>query len=197
MDIIWYQDQHFDLDLWPWDLKINKVIYSLGASTVPSLATFRQRGQKIRSWHYLFENQQFDHDLWPCEPKINREILLSCGIHCTEFGNIQAKGFKDIEQTSIGPQTDWLTGAKQYATFFQRGHNNKKTSLKTYLCKYSITPSLYIHFAIWTVGLHGFKILYLRNYTGSPLIFCLHLTLQWATQLIKQKKFENLRADLE
>ena len=31
------------------------VIFSLGASTVPSFATFRQMGQKILSWHCLVD----------------------------------------------------------------------------------------------------------------------------------------------
>ena len=31
-----YKDQQFDLDFWPYDLKINRTIYSLGESTVLS-----------------------------------------------------------------------------------------------------------------------------------------------------------------
>ena len=51
--------RQFYLYLWPCDLKINGVIYLLGASTVlcQSLATFKQRGQKadnncrLAVWH--------------------------------------------------------------------------------------------------------------------------------------------------
>ena len=47
-----------DQQFWPWPLtmwpKISiGVIFSLGASTVPSLATFKQRGKKILSRHRL------------------------------------------------------------------------------------------------------------------------------------------------
>ena len=38
--------------------------------------------------------------------KINRGHLISVGIHSIKFGNFQAEGSKDIEQTSLGLQTD-------------------------------------------------------------------------------------------
>ena len=101
-----YKDQQFDLDLWPCDLNINRVIYSLVTSTVPSLETFEQRGQEILSGHHFYEEQKFDLDLWLCDLWVNREHLLPRGIHCTKFGNFQAKNLKEIEWTSLGLQTN-------------------------------------------------------------------------------------------
>ena len=86
------------------------VIYSLEAFTVQCLATFQHRVQEILSSQHFFKDQQFyqrpavlslTFDL-----KINREHLLSMNIHCTSFGNFQAKGSKDIEQTSLGLHTN-------------------------------------------------------------------------------------------
>ena len=47
---------------------------------------------------------------------------LPSGIHCTKFGNFQARGTckTDIKMTSLGLQNDRLKGAKQYSPFFQR-----------------------------------------------------------------------------
>ena len=89
------------LHLWPCNLKINRVIYSLGASTVPSLTTPKQMGQKILSRKHFFKDQQFNLDLWPCALKVNRGHLLPRGINCTRFGNFQAKGSRDIEWTKF------------------------------------------------------------------------------------------------
>ena len=73
-----------------WPQKTIGVIYSLGASTVTSLATFKQNGQKILSrQHFFFKDQQLDLDLCPSDLKINRVHLLGRGIHCTKFGNFQ------------------------------------------------------------------------------------------------------------
>ena len=80
-------------------------IYSLPTTTVCKLATSKQRGQKILSGQHLCQNQHFSLEIWPYELKINREHILSRGIHCTKFGNFQWKESKDIEQTSLGPQT--------------------------------------------------------------------------------------------
>ena len=90
------------LDHVTWKL-IGK-IYSLGETFEPSLATFKQRDQNTLSG-YLFKNHQYDLDLWPCDLKIKREHPFSRGIQCTKFGNSQAKGSKDIEQTSLGLQS--------------------------------------------------------------------------------------------
>ena len=40
----------------------------------------------------------------------------------------------------------------------------------------SITHSLDYDFFIWITGVHVFKILYLREITGNPIIFCFHCT---------------------
>ena len=53
-----------------------------------------------------------------------RSLFLCKEIHCNKFGNFQAKGSKDIEWTLLGLQTNRLTGAKQYASFFQKGGGN-------------------------------------------------------------------------
>ena len=47
------------------------------------------------------KDQQFDLDLTPgmmSDLNINKNFLLSRGIHCTKYCNIQAKGLKDIER---------------------------------------------------------------------------------------------------
>ena len=98
-----------NLHLWPCNLKINRVIYSLGASTEPSLTTSKQRGQKILSKKHFFKDQQFNLDLWPCDLKVNRGHLLPRGINCTRFGNFQAKGSRDIEWTTFFSKTNDLT----------------------------------------------------------------------------------------
>ena len=72
-----------------WLQKTIGVIYSFGASTVTSLATFKQNGQKILSRQHFLKDQQFDLDLCPCDLKNNRDHLLARGIHCTKFGNFQ------------------------------------------------------------------------------------------------------------
>ena len=46
-----------------------RVIYSLWVFTVPSFATFKQRGQKTLSGQHFFNDQQSDLDLWLCDLK--------------------------------------------------------------------------------------------------------------------------------
>ena len=71
------------------------VIYSLGASTVPSLATFKQRSQEILIRQHIFKPQQFDLDLWPHDIKIYRGHLFPRGTHFTKLpSNFQTKGSK-------------------------------------------------------------------------------------------------------
>ena len=48
---------------------------------------------------------------------MGRGHLLSRGIHCIKFCSFQEKGSKYIEQTSLGLQTDLLTGAKLYVKY--------------------------------------------------------------------------------
>ena len=82
------------------------VIHHLGASSVPSLATFKQRGQEILCGKHFLKDQLFDLDLLPRDLKINRGHLLHRGINCTKFSNFQAKGSKDIEWTPLCLQSD-------------------------------------------------------------------------------------------
>ena len=49
----------------------------LGSTAVPSLATLKQRGQKMMNGHHLYKDQDFDLHLLPRALKINREHLLS------------------------------------------------------------------------------------------------------------------------
>ena len=56
-----------------------------------------------------------DHVMW---------TYTLLGNHYTKFGNYQAKGPKDIEQPTLGLQTDQPTGAHQYAPLFQKGRKN-------------------------------------------------------------------------
>ena len=65
------------------------------------MAIFKQRDQKILSRHGFFKDQHFNFDLWPNDLKINRCHLLPIGIYCTKFGHFQAKGSRDIEQTTF------------------------------------------------------------------------------------------------
>ena len=83
---------YFQRPVWQYDLKSIGVMYSLWASTVPSLATFKHRGQIITGGLHFFKDQQFDLDLWSCGLEIDRGHLhvVPTGIHCTKFGNFQA-----------------------------------------------------------------------------------------------------------
>ena len=80
-------------------------------------------GQKVLSRIFFFKGQQFHLDLWQCDLKINRGHLLSRGIHCTKFGNFQAKRSKDIEKTSLGLQTDRQV-QNNMLPFYKGGHKN-------------------------------------------------------------------------
>ena len=95
-------------------------IYSQWTTTVSKLAASKQRGQKI------WETAQFGLEIWPHELKIDREHKLSRGIHCTKLGNFQWKESKDIEPTSLGPQTNrqpnWQV-QNNMPPFFKGGQN--------------------------------------------------------------------------
>ena len=95
--INFFKDQQFDLDLWPSDLKTKGVMYSAGASIVPSLVTFKQGDQEILSGEHFFKDQQFWHwplTMWPqnqygsCTPQeipLYQIWQLSAGIAwCTD-----------------------------------------------------------------------------------------------------------------
>ena len=77
--------------------------------------------------------------------KINRGHLFPKDMHCTKFGNFQAKGSKDIERTFLGLQTDRPTNmCKTTAPFFWRGHKKSKWPLK---CKhyYSMEIGIFLN----------------------------------------------------
>lgn len=68
------------------------------------------------SGYNLKEDQQY-------ELKIDRKHLLLMGgggVHCTKFSDFQAKGLKDIKQTSFGLQSDRSTEwMPKIAPFFE------------------------------------------------------------------------------
>ena len=118
------------------------IIYSLRATPAPSLVLIKWRGQKILSGQHsglrkVGWEECFDLDLWTCDLKINRDHLLIKGNPCTKFGIDQVKGSKDIEQTTLGLQTDRPTyrptnrptyrptdSCKTICPLFQGGHKN-------------------------------------------------------------------------
>ena len=79
------KDLQFYLDLWPCHLKINGIIYSLRAFTLPSLANFKQMGQKVFFKHLLYTDQKFNLSLWLSNQKFNREHRLSWSSTSTIF----------------------------------------------------------------------------------------------------------------
>ena len=83
-----------------------RIIYSLRATSAPSLVLIMWRGQKILSKYTICSKEWFDLDLWTCDLKINRDHLLIEGNLCTKFCFDQVKGSKDIEWTTLGLQTD-------------------------------------------------------------------------------------------
>ena len=96
-----FKDSHFDLNLWPCDLKINKGhLLSSGIHCRNFLA--KGPGQKILSGHHLYKDQQFNLDLWPCDLKINyyREHLPSRGIHYTKLENFMYRADITYTKTS-------------------------------------------------------------------------------------------------
>ena len=76
-----------------FDHKIKRGHLFPRASTVPSCARFKQRGQKILCRHFFLRPAVWP---WPCDLKINTGHLLFRSIHCTMSGNFQAQGSKDI-----------------------------------------------------------------------------------------------------
>ena len=96
-------------------------IYMLGASTVSSLGTFQQRVKRYQVDIFL-KNQQCDLVLCPCDLKINRGPLLPRDIHYAKFGNFQAKGSKDIKQTTFFSKTSCVILTFDHLTWKQWGH---------------------------------------------------------------------------
>ena len=95
--------------VWPWPFYVTwKSSTPLGHLLYP-VCHFHAKGSKDIERTSLL---QFRTAIWPWPltmwPEINREYLLSNGIHCTKFGNFQAKGSKYIEWTSLRLQADRL-----------------------------------------------------------------------------------------
>ena len=80
--------------LWPWSfgrVTWKLILKLLRVTSVLSLATFKQRGQKILSGQHFYKDQQFDLDLWQCDLKIDRGHLPSRGIHYTKSSFFQER----------------------------------------------------------------------------------------------------------
>ena len=96
LDNLWNQDE----PVWPWlwDLQINRDFYSLGISAVLSLASLKQRGQKILSGHHSYEDEGSDLDLdqvtW--SSKVNIYSLGAATI--PSFYNSKANGSKILSR---------------------------------------------------------------------------------------------------
>ena len=120
--------------VWPWFIKSHKiltkqinsltltydhvtwtsvwVIYTLDASTVPSLGTFQWRVKKNIEWTTFFQDQKFDLDLWPCDLNIKSIwIIFSLGASSYKILQLSSKGVKRY-WAEITWTTDRPTGAK-------------------------------------------------------------------------------------
>ena len=116
-------DQQFDLDLWPCDLKINKDHLLSRGIHCTKFGNF----QVILSRDFLYKDQKFDLDLLTWKSFGVFHSLRAC-IHCTKFGNFEAYGSKDIQWISLGLLTDWPTGP-----LFSKGGMKKAAWLWTCL----------------------------------------------------------------
>ena len=99
--------------------------YSLGTSTLSSLATFKQRDQEILRGN-LFKEQKLDLDLWPCDLKMNR-VVYSLGAS----GNFQANGSRDLADIT------WSTDRLVQNIFFKSSHKNGSRNLLSYCMSFS------------------------------------------------------------
>ena len=93
----------------------------LGSTAVPSLATLKQRGQKMVSEHHLYKDQDFDLDLLPRALKINRVNLLSSLATLKQRTQKIFSGQLILGLQSYKP-TKRLRGSKQHTnTLFFKG----------------------------------------------------------------------------
>ena len=111
----------------------------------------------------MCKDQRFDLDLWPWDLKINRKHLLSKGIHCTKFGNFQAKGVKRYWVNIAWSTEQPLDRCKTISPLFKkkkRGHNKNKKRIVVYHVLFFST----ISFSTLNV-----KLTHISNYTYSLL----------------------------
>ena len=88
MDNTCNDDQKTDLDLWPYDLKINwDPLLSRGDQCTKFVYSLYHAKILIRYWWTTLFNKdhKVDLDLWPCKLKIDRDYLLSRGNHRIKF----------------------------------------------------------------------------------------------------------------
>ena len=74
-----------DLDLWPNDPKINRVLPLTQGNRVAKFVKdpiYRRNDPVVKN--YIYSNS--DLDLWPNDPKINRVLPLTQGNRVTKFG---------------------------------------------------------------------------------------------------------------
>ena len=98
-----------------------RVTYLQRTSALPSLVTFKQRGQKILRRHHLYRDhgQKFDLVLWSCD-RINR-VTYSLGASTVpSLATFKQRGRNILNRHRL---TDRLTGAKQYTPFFKSAWN--------------------------------------------------------------------------
>ena len=96
-----------DLDLWPNDPKINRVLLLPQGNMWPTLLKIQYTDLKLSCGNdpvvknYIHSNSELD--LWPNDPKINRVLSLLQGNHVVKFG-------KDpIYRTSYHAETTLLS----------------------------------------------------------------------------------------
>ena len=94
-----------------------EIIYSLRATTAPSLELIKRRCQRYWADNTVGSKEWCDLDLWTCDLKINRDHLLIEGNPCTKFGIDQVKGSKDIEQTTQWAEKRGLTFTFEHVTW--------------------------------------------------------------------------------
>jgi len=87
---------HCDLDLWPTDPKIERVFYSIRATTLWSLNTLAQRVLELLSENGFHSSGHCDLDLWPTNPKTNRGLFLNQRYHPMKFEGSGSKGTRVI-----------------------------------------------------------------------------------------------------
>ena len=98
----WLYCMHFDLDLLPHDMKINREHLLYRVNNCTKFNNSQAKGSKDTKWRFhLYKDLHVDHDFLPHDMKINREHLLFRKNHCTNTSNYQATGSLDIEGTTF------------------------------------------------------------------------------------------------
>ena len=84
-----YIHSNSDLDLWPNDPKINRVLPLRQGNHVVKLGKDPMYRTKVMRNDPVVKNSIYsnsDVDLWPSDPKINRILSLPRGNHVVKFG---------------------------------------------------------------------------------------------------------------